>query len=82
MKVIIIFRNIEFEVSSTLTVRASSYSRPCYETNFLTCFENKLVQNKSFPLVKLAGGQGGAGSPRASGEPIQKSPTTSDKMSS
>ena len=53
--------NVMLEVSSTLTVRATTYSRPCYETNFLTCFANKLVQNKSFPLVKLAGGQGGQG---------------------
>ena len=30
--------NVEFEVRSTLTVRASSYSRPCFETNFLACF--------------------------------------------
>ena len=53
--------NVIFEVSSTQTVRASTYSRPCYVTNFLTCFNNKLVQNKSFPLVKPAGGQGGQG---------------------
>ena len=43
--------NVIFEVSSTQTVRASTYSRPCYVTNFLTCFANNLVQNKSFPLV-------------------------------
>ena len=56
---LIFLRNIEFEVSSTLTVKASTYPRPSYGTNFLTCFTGT---EQVFPLDKAGnGGQGDQG---------------------
>ena len=56
---------VRYRVSSTQTVVASTSWRPCYETNFLTCFINKLVQNKSLPLDFGFVRARGAGSPWA-----------------
>ena len=66
---------VRYRVSSTQTVVASTSWRPCYETNFLTCFINKLVQNKSLPLDFGFVRARGAGSPWAYWRAPPKSPT-------